>query len=72
MTPQKDLFGVRHFVFMPVPSETFAGRGRQNAETFFKSLTRLYRGKQRVFTQPARDALQVEQVSWYYLPRDAG
>jgi hypothetical protein len=32
---RKYLFGLRHFVFMPVPSETFAGRGRQNAAALF-------------------------------------
>jgi hypothetical protein len=32
---RKYLFGLRHFVVMPVPSETFVGRGRQNARGLF-------------------------------------
>ena len=61
------LIGIRHFVFMPVPSETFVKRGRQNAGVVFKGLTRLRGGRQWVFTQPACDALQVERDSWCYL-----
>jgi hypothetical protein len=32
---RKYLFGLRHFVVMPVPSEIFVGRGRQNARGLF-------------------------------------
>jgi len=65
------LIGIRHFVFMPVPSETFVGRGRQNAGAVFKGLTRLRGGRQWAFTQPARDALHVERDCWCYLPTDS-
>ena len=41
-------------------------------EPSFKDLTRLHGGIQWVFTQSACDALQVERVSWYYPPTDAG
>src|SRR6266850_6549987 len=40
-------------------------------EPCFNGLTRRCGGRQRVFTQPAREALQVERVSWCYLPTDA-
>ena len=56
---------------MPVPSETFVGRGRQNARALFNGLTRRCGGRQWVFTQPARDALHVERDCWGCLPRDS-
>jgi hypothetical protein len=58
------LFGFRQFAFMPVPSETFAGRGRQNTGALF--------GRPNEAIQPAPDALQVECNSWSYPARRAG
>src|SRR6266576_6788926 len=55
------LFGIRQFVFMPVPSEIFVRRGRQNAGALFKGLTKRYGARQWVFTKPARNALQLER-----------
>jgi len=57
---------------MPVPSETFVGRGRQNARSRFKGLTKQYSGKQLVLTQPARDALQVGHDNRSYPAEEAG
>jgi len=52
------LFRFGHLVFMPVPSATFVGRGRQNARSRFKGLTKPHGGARLVLTEPARDALQ--------------
>ena len=57
------LFEVRQFAFMPVPSETFVWRGRQNAGSLCYIPNEAIRWKTVVFTQPVGGASQVDAIA---------